>query len=136
MAQILASLTQEMTFQMPVLRTRSLQEALKTGAHAPSRVMSLSSCYEMRNIQSVVKKKKKILSFMLTLSLTSSLPVAQHVCMLLCVCAAQLQQSLLAFGRSTRKLIRDVMEEQQRALDILSSQVKWSSTLITKFENV
>ncbi|XP_070773912.1 angiopoietin-related protein 5 [Enoplosus armatus] len=35
----------------------------------------------------------------------------------------QLQQSLLAFGRSTRKLIRDVMEEQQRALDILSSQV-------------
>lgn len=41
-----------------------------------------------------------------------------------CLCAAQLQQSLLAFGRSTRKLIRDVMEEQQRALDILSSQVK------------
>ncbi|KAM9846568.1 angiopoietin-related protein 5 isoform 1-T2 [Aulostomus maculatus] len=35
----------------------------------------------------------------------------------------QLQQSLLAFGRSTRKLMRDVMEEQQRALDILSSQV-------------
>ncbi|KAM4547272.1 angiopoietin-related protein 5 [Fundulus diaphanus] len=35
----------------------------------------------------------------------------------------QLQQSLLAFGRSTRKLIRDVMEEQQRALDALSSQV-------------
>lgn len=53
-----------------------------------------------------------------------------------CLCAAQLQQSLLAFGRSTRKLIRDVMEEQQRALDILSSQVKWSSALITKFENV
>ncbi|XP_068601056.1 angiopoietin-related protein 5 [Brachionichthys hirsutus] len=35
----------------------------------------------------------------------------------------QLQQSLLSFGRSTRKLIRDVMEEQHRALDILSSQV-------------
>ncbi|XP_028322925.1 angiopoietin-related protein 5 [Gouania willdenowi] len=35
----------------------------------------------------------------------------------------QLQQSLLAFGRSTRKLMRDVMEEQQRALDILSTQV-------------
>lgn len=82
------------------------------------------------------KKKNNLLSFMLTLSLTSSLPVAQHVRMFLCVCAAQLQQSLLAFGRSTRKLIRDVMEEQQRALDILSSQVKWSSALITKFENV
>ena len=41
-----------------------------------------------------------------------------------CVCTAQLQQSLLVFGRSTRKLIRDVMEEQQRALDILSSQVR------------
>ncbi|XP_029924965.1 angiopoietin-related protein 5 [Myripristis murdjan] len=38
----------------------------------------------------------------------------------LCV---HLQQSLLTFGRSTRKLIRDVMEEQQRALDFLSSQV-------------
>lgn len=37
--------------------------------------------------------------------------------------AGQLQQSLLAFGRSTRKLMRDVMEEQQRALDVLSSQV-------------
>ncbi|XP_075887532.1 angiopoietin-related protein 5 [Nelusetta ayraudi] len=36
---------------------------------------------------------------------------------------AQLQQTLLSFGRSTRKLIRDVMEEQQRALDILSDQV-------------
>ncbi|XP_071378072.1 angiopoietin-related protein 5 [Centroberyx affinis] len=34
-----------------------------------------------------------------------------------------LQQSLLAYGRSTRKLIRDVMEEQQRALDFLNSQV-------------
>ncbi|KAF7665274.1 hypothetical protein LDENG_00141950 [Lucifuga dentata] len=35
----------------------------------------------------------------------------------------QLQQSLLSFGRSTRKLIRDVMEEQQSALDFLTSQV-------------
>ncbi|XP_061905240.1 angiopoietin-related protein 5 [Entelurus aequoreus] len=35
----------------------------------------------------------------------------------------QLQQSLLAFGRSSRKLMRDVMEEQQRALDVLTSQV-------------
>nr|XP_057934305.1 angiopoietin-related protein 5 isoform X2 [Doryrhamphus excisus] len=35
----------------------------------------------------------------------------------------QLQQSLLAFGRSTRKLMRDGMEEQQRALDVLTSQV-------------
>ncbi|XP_054612124.1 angiopoietin-related protein 5 [Dunckerocampus dactyliophorus] len=35
----------------------------------------------------------------------------------------QLQQSLLAFGRSTTKLMRDVMEEQQRALDVLTSQV-------------
>ncbi|XP_017273520.1 angiopoietin-related protein 5 isoform X2 [Kryptolebias marmoratus] len=35
----------------------------------------------------------------------------------------QLQQSLLAFGRSTRKLMRDVMEEQHRALDVLSGQV-------------
>ncbi|KAM6907276.1 angiopoietin-related protein 5 [Xenentodon cancila] len=34
-----------------------------------------------------------------------------------------LQHSLLVFGRSTRKLIRDVMEEQQRALDVLSNQV-------------
>ncbi|XP_051794049.1 angiopoietin-related protein 5 isoform X2 [Acanthochromis polyacanthus] len=40
----------------------------------------------------------------------------------------QLQQSLLAFGRSTRKLIRDVMEEQQRALDILSSQDETAAT--------
>lgn len=82
--------------------------------------------------------KKNFFFFMLTLSLTSSLAVAQHVHTFVCacVCAAQLQQSLLAFGRSTRKLIRDVMEEQQRALDILSSQVKWSSALITKFESV
>ncbi|XP_076024720.1 angiopoietin-related protein 5 [Genypterus blacodes] len=35
----------------------------------------------------------------------------------------QLQQSLLSFGRSTRKLIRDVMEEQQSALDFLTGQV-------------
>ncbi|XP_022070038.1 angiopoietin-related protein 5 isoform X1 [Acanthochromis polyacanthus] len=45
----------------------------------------------------------------------------------------QLQQSLLAFGRSTRKLIRDVMEEQQRALDILSSQV---TELMTKVQTL
>lgn len=43
----------------------------------------------------------------------------------------QLQQSLLAFGRSTRKLMRDVMEEQQRALDILSNQV---TELMTKVQ--
>lgn len=43
----------------------------------------------------------------------------------------QLQQSLLAFGRSTRKLMRDVMEEQQRALDILSVQV---TELMTKVQ--
>ncbi|XP_073335983.1 angiopoietin-related protein 5 [Pagrus major] len=45
----------------------------------------------------------------------------------------QLQQSLLAFGRSTRKLMRDVMEEQQRALDILSSQV---TELMTKVQTL
>uniref|UniRef100_A0A672F778 Angiopoietin-like 5 n=1 Tax=Salarias fasciatus TaxID=181472 RepID=A0A672F778_SALFA len=45
----------------------------------------------------------------------------------------QLQQSLLAFGRSTRKLIRDVMEEQQRALDILSTQV---AELMTKVQTL
>ncbi|XP_028277491.1 angiopoietin-related protein 5 [Parambassis ranga] len=45
----------------------------------------------------------------------------------------QLQQSLLTFGRSTRKLIRDVMEEQQRALDILSSQV---TELMTKVQTL
>ncbi|XP_031176348.1 angiopoietin-related protein 5 [Sander lucioperca] len=45
----------------------------------------------------------------------------------------QLQQSLLAFGRNTRKLIRDVMEEQQRALDILSSQV---TELMTKVQTL
>lgn len=45
----------------------------------------------------------------------------------------QLQQSLLGFGRSTRKLIRDVMEEQQRALDILSSQV---TELMTKVQTL
>lgn len=45
----------------------------------------------------------------------------------------QLQQSLLAFGRSTRKLIRDVMDEQQRALDILSSQV---TELMTKVQTL
>uniref|UniRef100_A0A3Q0R3V8 Angiopoietin like 5 n=1 Tax=Amphilophus citrinellus TaxID=61819 RepID=A0A3Q0R3V8_AMPCI len=44
-----------------------------------------------------------------------------------------LQQSLLAFGRSTRKLMRDVMEEQQRALDILSSQV---TELMTKVQTL
>ncbi|CAJ1063957.1 angiopoietin-related protein 5 [Xyrichtys novacula] len=43
----------------------------------------------------------------------------------------QLQQSLLAFGRSTRKLMRDVMEEQQKALDILSTQV---TELMTKVQ--
>ncbi|XP_033834544.1 angiopoietin-related protein 5 isoform X1 [Periophthalmus magnuspinnatus] len=43
----------------------------------------------------------------------------------------QLQQSLLSFGRSTRKLMRDVMEEQQRALDILSTQV---TELMTKVQ--
>ncbi|TNN63469.1 Angiopoietin-related protein 5 [Liparis tanakae] len=46
---------------------------------------------------------------------------------------SQLQQSLLAFGRSTRKLIRDVMEEQERALDILSSQV---TELMTKVQTL
>ncbi|KAK7926143.1 hypothetical protein WMY93_008453 [Mugilogobius chulae] len=45
----------------------------------------------------------------------------------------QLQQSLLAFGRSTRKLMRDVMEEQQRALDILSNQV---AELMTKVQTL
>ncbi|XP_023277160.1 angiopoietin-related protein 5-like [Seriola lalandi dorsalis] len=45
----------------------------------------------------------------------------------------QLQQSLLAFGRSTRKLMRDVMEEQQRALDILSTQV---TELMTKVQTL
>ncbi|CAG5873821.1 unnamed protein product [Menidia menidia] len=45
----------------------------------------------------------------------------------------QLQQSLLAFGRSTRKLIRDVMEEQQRALDVLSAQV---TELMTKVQTL
>ncbi|XP_026183302.1 angiopoietin-related protein 5 [Mastacembelus armatus] len=45
----------------------------------------------------------------------------------------QLQQSLLAFGRSTRKLIRDVMEEQQKALDILSTQV---TELMTKVQTL
>ncbi|KAA8586951.1 hypothetical protein FQN60_000787 [Etheostoma spectabile] len=45
----------------------------------------------------------------------------------------QLQQSLLTFGRNTRKLIRDVMEEQQRALDILSSQV---TELMTKVQTL
>eukprot|EP00066_Takifugu_rubripes_P020666 XP_011609932.1 PREDICTED: angiopoietin-related protein 5 [Takifugu rubripes] len=46
---------------------------------------------------------------------------------------AQLQQSLLVFGRSTRKLISNVMEEQQRALDILSSQV---TELMTKVQTL
>ncbi|XP_072302234.1 angiopoietin-related protein 5 [Eucyclogobius newberryi] len=45
----------------------------------------------------------------------------------------QLQQSLLAFGRSTRKLMRDVMEEQQRALDVLSHQV---TELMTKVQTL
>ncbi|XP_056141301.1 angiopoietin-related protein 5 [Lampris incognitus] len=42
-----------------------------------------------------------------------------------------LQQSLMTFGRSTRKLVRDVMEEQQRALDFLTSQV---TELMTKVQ--
>lgn len=124
-----------MTFRMPVLKTRSLQEALKIGAHAPSLVMSLSSCYEMRNIQSVVKTPFFYADIVSDVIITCC-SACTYVCVFVCVCAAQLQQSLLAFGRSTRKLIRDVMEEQQRALDILSSQVKWSSALITKFQNV
>lgn len=138
MAQILTSLRQKMTFRMPMLKTRSLQEALKIGAHAPSRVMSLSSCYEMRNIQSVVKKNKRKTSFFYADIVSDVIITCCSACTYVCacLCAAQLQQSLLAFGRSTRKLIRDVMEEQQRALDILSSQVKWSSALITKFENM
>ncbi|XP_039474571.1 angiopoietin-related protein 5 isoform X2 [Oreochromis aureus] len=45
----------------------------------------------------------------------------------------QLQQSLLAFGRSNRKLMRDVKEAQQRALDILSSQV---TELMTKVQTL
>ncbi|KAM4545483.1 angiopoietin-related protein 5 [Odontesthes bonariensis] len=45
----------------------------------------------------------------------------------------QLQQSLLAFGRSTRKLMRDVMEEQQTALDVLSAQV---AELMTKVQTL
>ncbi|XP_053702630.1 angiopoietin-related protein 5 isoform X1 [Synchiropus splendidus] len=45
----------------------------------------------------------------------------------------QLQQSLLTFGRSTRKLIRDVMEEQQRALDVLGAQV---TELVTKVQTL
>ncbi|XP_013858631.1 angiopoietin-related protein 5 [Austrofundulus limnaeus] len=45
----------------------------------------------------------------------------------------QLQQSLLALGRSTRKLMRDMMEEQQRALDVLSSQVM---ELMTKVQTL
>lgn len=133
-AQISISLRQKTTFRMPVLKTRSLQEALKTGAHAPSRVMSLSSCYEMRNIQSVVKKTSFFYADVVSDVIITCCSACTYVCV--CLCAAQLQQSLLAFGRSTRKLIRDVMEEQQRALDILSSQVTWSSALITKFENV
>ncbi|CAI5643591.1 angiopoietin-related protein 5 [Oreochromis niloticus] len=45
----------------------------------------------------------------------------------------QLQQSLLALGRSNRKLMRDVKEAQQRALDILSSQV---TELMTKVQTL
>ncbi|XP_034033337.1 angiopoietin-related protein 5 [Thalassophryne amazonica] len=45
----------------------------------------------------------------------------------------QLQQSLLAFGRSTRKLIRDVMEEQQKALDVLSNQI---TEMMTKVQTL
>ncbi|XP_056449708.1 angiopoietin-related protein 5 isoform X1 [Gadus chalcogrammus] len=45
----------------------------------------------------------------------------------------QIQQSLLAYGRSTRKMIRDVMDEQQRALDFLTTQV---TELITKMQTL
>lgn len=43
----------------------------------------------------------------------------------------QLQQSLVAFERGTRKLITNMMEEQQRSLDVLSNQV---TELMTKVQ--
>lgn len=70
----------------------------------------------MKNIQSAVKS--------LPLSCCHCFLYHHHLLFSVCLCVGQLQQSLLAFGRSTRKLMRDVMEEQQRALDILSGQVK------------
>ncbi|XP_041728543.1 angiopoietin-related protein 5 [Coregonus clupeaformis] len=44
-----------------------------------------------------------------------------------------LQQSLVSYGRSTRKLIRDLMEEQQRAMEFLTSQV---TELMTKVQTL
>ncbi|XP_062342176.1 angiopoietin-related protein 5 [Osmerus eperlanus] len=44
-----------------------------------------------------------------------------------------LQQSLVTYARSTRKLIRDVMEEQQRTLEFLTSQV---TELMTKVQTL
>ncbi|KAK6317643.1 hypothetical protein J4Q44_G00130430 [Coregonus suidteri] len=44
-----------------------------------------------------------------------------------------LQQSVVSYGRSTRKLIRDLMEEQQRAMEFLTSQV---TELMTKVQTL
>lgn len=102
-------------------KRRNPQEGSKSGTHAPSLVTSPSSCCEMRNIQPVVT----------LLPLSWCCVQLCYLCLLfrscVCMCVGQLQQSLLAFGRSTRKLIRDVMDEQQRALDVLSGQVQCPS---------
>ncbi|XP_028976842.1 angiopoietin-related protein 5 [Esox lucius] len=45
----------------------------------------------------------------------------------------QLQHSISSYGRSTRKLIRDMMEEQHRALEFLTSQV---TELMTKVQTL
>lgn len=37
---------------------------------------------------------------------------------------ANLQHTMVSYTRNTRKLIRDLIEEQQKALEFLSSQVK------------
>lgn len=57
-APISIALTQKVRTP-PQPKSRKQQQGLRTGALAPSRVMSPSSCCEMRSTPSAVKKKKK-----------------------------------------------------------------------------
>lgn len=63
-------------------KARNLQEGSKVGTRAPSRVTSPSSCYEMRNIQSVVN----FFLFPDVIVPLSSSPVVQNVCVCVWVC--------------------------------------------------
>uniref|UniRef100_A0A3P9PTT5 Angiopoietin like 5 n=1 Tax=Poecilia reticulata TaxID=8081 RepID=A0A3P9PTT5_POERE len=107
-------------------KTKELSGRPKVTMRAPSHVTSPSNSSGMKNTQFVVK-----FLFCPCSTDSSLINIGCSLSMSVCMCAGQLQQSLLAFGRSTRKLIRDVIEEQQRGLDVLSGQV---SELMSKVQ--